>query len=50
MDTKPCKLDVTKWVDRKKLSEDLVYAISVDKQNKALLKRINIINRTGVGL
>lgn len=48
VDSKPFKLDPSKWVNRKKLREELIDAIKIDLENKELLKRINMINRTGV--
>lgn len=49
VDDRPLKLDPKKWLDRKKLRQDLTHAIAIDKENKDLLKKINMINRTGVG-
>lgn len=48
VDTKPFKLDPTKWINRKRLRHELFHAIEVDRENKELLKRINLINRKGV--
>lgn len=48
VDSKPLKLDPSKWVNQKKLRAELIDAIRIDIKNKELLKRINMINRTGV--
>lgn len=48
VDSKPFKLDPSKWVNRKKLRAELIGAIVIDLENKELLKRINVINRSGV--
>lgn len=50
VDSKPFKLDPSKWVNRKKLRAELIGAIQVDRENKDLLERINMINRSGVSM
>lgn len=47
VNTKPFELNPGKWLNRKKLREDLAYAIAVDKENKELLKRIYLIDKIG---
>lgn len=48
VDTKPLKLNPNCWVNFRKLNNDIQHALVIDKENKELLKKINLINRNGV--